>query len=110
MRSFHNGSQKIARTDARDGDRILERQKQAQPRPLVGLEPENVLIAEPNAAPGDLVLGVAHHSVGKCAFARTVAAHQCMHLARTDRQVDAAEDLTSLDGRVQIVNLEEGRC
>ena len=77
---------------------------------LVGLEARTSSPSSRTLPLRDLVLGMAHQRVGQRALARAVAAHQRVHLARADGQVDPAQDLTPLDGDVQVLDFEQRRA
>ena len=57
-------------------------------------------------AGGDHVAGAAHDHVGQRRLARAVRAHQGVDLALAHGQVDPAQDLLALNGRVQPAHLE----
>ena len=76
-------------------------------RPDLGLQLQQVLAIEADAAGGDLVLLAPGQHLGQRALAGAVRAHDGVHLARLDREVDALEDLAALDGHVQVLDLEQ---
>ena len=86
------GAQEGHVADARDLDRILEREEQPRRRPLLRLEREQVLAVERRGALGDLVALAAGEHVGERRLARAVRPHDRMHLARPHLEVDALED------------------
>ena len=88
--------------------RVLEREKEALLGPLVGFHLDEVLAVEEDLALGDLVGRMAHERVGERALAGAVRSHDCVHLARVDRQVDTADDFRPvLQRNVEVLDLEE---
>src|SRR5690606_40647558 len=57
---------------------------------------------------GDLVLLAAGDHLGQRALAGPIRAHHGVHLAGTDRQIDAAQDLGAVHARVEVLDLEHG--
>ena len=92
----------------RNRDRVLKRQEQPALGPLVRLSARTSSPSRRTLPCGDQVLGVAHQRVGQGALARAVAAHERVHLTVGDFQIEAAQNLTSLDGNVQVLNFEQG--
>ncbi len=72
---------------------VLEGQEHAGLAPHVGGPGRDVLALEADAAGGDLVVGVGQQRVGQGGLARPVGAHEGVHLAGRDGEVDAPEDL-----------------
>ena len=76
--------------------RVLERQKQARRGALFRLHVEQVIALQRRFAVGHLIAVAARENVRERRFARAVGAHDGMHLAGFDRQVDTFEDLLVL--------------
>ncbi len=57
-----------------------------------------------------LVLWVAHERKRKRALARAIGAHERMHAAAVDCEVDAANDLGIADGNMEIADLKKSIC
>ena len=88
-------------------DRILEGEEDALARPLVGRHREEILAAVGDAALGDLVAFAAGEHRGERRFSGAVRAHDRMHLAIGDRQVDAFQDLAAVrQPRMQVTNFK----
>jgi hypothetical protein len=75
---------------------VLEGEEEPALRALVGFHLDEVLAVEEDLALGDLVRRVAHQRVGKSRLARAVRAHDCVHLAAVDREIDALDDLCAV--------------
>ena len=92
---------------ARDGARILEGEEEAQACALVGRHAQRRRPGEQvMAGPGDRarvhdVVGVPHQGIGQAGLARAVRAHQGMHLALPDGQVEPLEDLLGADAHLE---------
>ena len=78
--------------DAGDLLGVLEGEEHARLGPLVGRPVGDVVALERDRAGGDLVLGRAHQRGGERALAGAVGAHDGVHLAGADGQVEALED------------------
>ncbi len=78
---------------ARHLDRILHREEQPALRALPGRQPEELVAVDRDRTARHLVLAAAHERVRQRRLARTVRAHQRVHLAGADLEVDAAQDL-----------------
>jgi hypothetical protein len=91
--------------DARHLDRILEGEKDALARPLVGLQLKQVAPLEDDFAARHLVGRMAGQNLRQRRLARSVRAHDGVDLALVDLQINAAEDFLSLHSRAQIANL-----
>ncbi len=88
--------------EARDGHAghgvgVLEGQEHAEARALVGLELQQIDALERHAACRDLVGRMPHEDVGERRLARAVRAHDGVHLALGDFEVDALQDLLAVD-------------
>ena len=102
-------AQERADGDSGDRVRILEREEEALLRALVGAGLGHVLAVEQDLPLGDLVGGVAGDRVGERRLARAVRAHDRVHLARRDGEVDALDDLGAvLEGDVQVLEFQDG--
>ena len=95
--------------DAGDLDRVLEGEEHARLGPLLGLQVEQVLPAVEHRAAGHLVGRVAGQHLGQRALARAVRAHDGVHLAGVDREVDALEDLLVAGARAQVSDFQHCR-
>jgi hypothetical protein len=88
--------------------RILEGEEEAALRALVRAELDEVLAVEEDLTVGDLVRRVPHQRVGERRLAGAVRAHDRVHLAGVDRQVDALDDLGAvLERDVQVLDLQQ---
>ncbi len=110
-------AKEVGHRDAGNLDRVLHRQEQPGPGPLVDLHGQDVLAVEGDCAAGDGVLRVPGDRVGQRGLARSVRPHDRVNLAGSDGEVDTAEDLLGaglgLDRDVQIADLERAhgcRC
>ena len=86
---------------AGDGGRVLEGEEQAEARPLVRGQGEDVATLPADLAAGHDVRRMAGERVGERGLARAVGPHDRVDLAAADREVDALEDLVLAvrDGR-----------
>ena len=75
-------------------------------RPLLGAHLEQVLALYSTSPGGDRVAGSARQHVSEGRLARTVRAHDRVHLAGAHREVEAAQDLLVGDARVKVSDLE----
>ena len=75
--------------------------------PHVGRPGGDVLAPEPDRAARHLVGGVAEQGVGQRRLARAVGAHQGVELALAHDQVDARRISVSVDGDVEVLDLEQ---
>ena len=101
------GLQEVDVRDARDLDRVLEREEDAFAGAHLGRHGEEVAALVEDLALSDLVSGPSGEDVGERALARAVRAHDRVDLARVHREVDAAEDLVASDVRVEVLDLRE---
>ena len=90
------GAQEIGVVHARDLDRVLEGEKHALARPLVGRHREQVAAEIGDAALGDLVAVAPGQHRRERALARAVRPHDRVHLAARDREVDPFQDLAAV--------------
>ena len=98
----HGQLHEIGHRDARDLDRVLEAEEQAQARPVFDRHVQQILPQERRRTFGDGELFIAREHRRERRLARTVGAHDGMHLAGSDLEVDAPQDLLAVDGRMQI--------
>ena len=93
-------------------DGVLHGQEESRLGALVGLHVDEVLAVESRRSAGDVVAGVTGEGVGEGALARPVRAHQRVHLALWDREVDALQDRRVLNGHFKAGDLKDGvrRC
>src|ERR687894_423259 len=105
VRDDDGAAQEVSHRDPGHLARLLEGEEHAEPRPLVGLELQDVLAEELDGAVRDLVARVAHEHVRERALARPVRAHDGVYLALAHLETEALEDLAALDLDVQVVYL-----
>src|SRR5262249_4269694 len=74
---------------------------------LIGLHVEQVLAVEQHLAGGRLVAGLAGEHVGERRFARTVRAHDGVHLARLDDEGEPFENRLAVDLDVQVFYFQQ---
>src|SRR4029078_11428214 len=90
------------------GDRhgVLEGDEESALRAVLGGGLGDVLALEGDRALGHLGRRVAHDHVGERRLAGAVRAHQGVHFALLDVEVEAFEDLLVLDLHVQVADLQ----
>ena len=98
--------QVLADRDAGDRDRVLEGHEEAGAGAHVGVGLGHVLAFEGDRPVGYLEGRVAHDRVGQRRLAGPVRTHQGVDLPLLDVEVEAAEDLLSLDAHMQIPYLK----
>ena len=98
----HGQLHEIGHRDARYLDRVLEAEEQAEARPVFDRHVQQILPQERRRTFGDGELFIAREHRRERRLARTVGAHDGMHLAGSDLEVDAPQDLLAVDGRMQI--------
>jgi hypothetical protein len=86
-------AQEARHGQAGDRHRVLEGEEHAQPGALVGRHLEQVVALPENRARLDDIGGMTHQRVRQSGLARAVGAHDGVHLALADRQLDPLEDL-----------------
>ncbi len=99
-------SQEVRDRHARNRDRVLEGEEEAELRALVRLHLDDVLSVEENLAVGDLVGRVSHDRVRERRLAGAVGPHQRVQFAVAHGEVDTAQDLAILGAHVQVADLE----
>ena len=99
-------AQEVAVGDPGDLDRVLERQEDPRPRALVRLLLQQVLVEKADRALADLVAVAPGEHVGQRGLARSVRAHDRVHLAGAHREVDPLEDHLVLDAGVEVLDFE----
>ena len=72
---------------------------------VLGREGQQVLAVEGDAALGHLIAGVAHQHMAQRALARTVGAHEHVHLAVAYGEVHASQNFLAVHLGVQIFYL-----
>ena len=92
----------IGHRHARDFERGLKRHKNAFVAAILGLELQEVLTVEDHFAFGHLIFGIAHQDVGERRFARAVGAHEHVHFAIANGEIDAAKYFFAFDGGVEV--------
>jgi len=90
------GAQEIHVVHTRDLDRVLEREKQAFARPLIGLHREQVAAEIGHGALADFVAFAAGEHSGERALARAVGPHDRVHLVGIHREIDPTQDLAAI--------------
>jgi len=72
---------------------------------------EQVFVAEPDEAGGPRAVGEEPHGRQRGhRLARSALADERMHLARLDRQIDAAQDWRAADGEIELFDREDRRA
>src|SRR5436309_15896259 len=94
---IHRGAQEVGVGDAADGHRILEREEHTLAGPDLRRHGEQIIALVQHLAGGDSVGRMTGEDLGERALARAIRAHDRVHLAGVDGEVDAREDLPSLD-------------
>ena len=104
---IQRGLQQVDVVDARNLDRVLEREEQALARAQLGRHREQVA-AEVGGAPGDdFVAGTAREHAGERALARAVRPHDRVHLARAHREREPVEDQPLAGPHAQVAHVED---
>ena len=103
------GAQERDGGDARDFQRILERQEHALGGALVRRHRQQVLALEQDLATGDLVAGLAGQHIGQRRLAGAVRAHDGVDLAGIDPEIEAVENLPSGDFGPKTADFQEWR-
>ncbi len=107
---------RIQRGPEKVGDRhsgnlggVLKRQEDPGPRPLVGLQLQDVIALEEDFARGDLVSRVPRDHLRERALSRAVGTHQYVDLARLYGERQAAQDVDLLAGyaSVQVTDVKQ---
>ena len=101
------GAQERHGGDAGDFDRILEGEEEALGGALVGIEVEHVLAVEQDLPLRHLVVGLAGEHIGERRLARSVRAHDRVHLALVHREIEAVQDLLAVDFDVQVFDFKQ---
>ena len=104
---IERGAQERHGGDARDLQRILERQEQALGGALVGRQRQQVLAVEQDLPVGHLVVGFARQHMGERRLAGAVRAHDGRDLSLLDGQVQPVEDLFAVDLDVQVLDFKQ---
>jgi len=103
----HRRAQEARHRHARDRVGVLEGEEEPLLGALVGTEPEQAGAVQEHVAGADPVGGMPHQRVCERGLARAVRAHDRVHLAAFDREVDALDDFGSAVQRdVKIFYLE----
>ncbi len=87
-------------------DRVLEGQKNALARSLFRRRGQKVLALVKDSALRHFVPGPSGEDMRERGLARAVRAHERVHLAGADREVDALQDLITCHARMKIADLE----
>jgi len=102
------GVQKVRHLHARDRRGILKGEEEAGASPLVGGQSENILAVEGGAPRGHLIFRMTGEREGQRRFAAAVGAHERVNLAAFDHEIDAFEDLVSVDAAMKIFDAKTG--
>ena len=96
--------------DARNFDRILERQEHALGGALVRRHLQQVFAPEQDFAVGDFIARLAGDDVRQRRFAGAVRPHDRVHLARVHGERQPMENLALLDTDLQIFHFKQRHC
>ena len=107
---IHGGLEKLHIAYAGNLHRVLKGQKYAAAGALLGLHIQQILAVEGDPAAGHRIAGVAGENMPQGALARAVGAHNGVHFAGLDRQVQTAQDFLALDLGVQVFDLQHACC
>ena len=108
---LNGGAQEVGDRDARNLHRVLEGQEDTGLGALVGLQVEEVLAAELDAARSRLVTGMTRDDLGQRALAGAVGTHDRVDLTLTDGQVNAIQDTEIFIGDLGLETLyAQNRC
>src|SRR3954468_14148561 len=88
-------------------NRILECQKQAGARPLLGFETKQVPALEIYRAAGNLISAVSGKHLCESALARAVRSHDSMDFAGSHREIYSLEYLDVIHGGAQITYFKQ---
>src|SRR5262245_7532347 len=99
-------AQEVGVAHAGNFDRVLKGHEDAQPRPLIGLDIQQVSALVDHFAFGDLVRRMARERLRQRAFARTVRPHDRVDLSSFDRKIESPQNLIAANRDVQIANLQ----
>ena len=102
----HRRAQEGHGGDARDLHRILEGEEHAGGRALERLHGKQILTLPGDRARGDLVVVLAGQHVSERRLAGAVRAHDGMHLAGRQGEVEAFQDLAAIDIDVKVLDLK----
>jgi hypothetical protein len=98
--------QEIDVGDARDLDGVLKGEEDALPRADLRHHREQVPAPVEHGALRDFVAGPAGEHVSQRGLARSVRAHDRVHLAGVDREVHPFEDFVAPHGNVEVLDFE----
>src|SRR3984957_15716904 len=104
--SVERGAQEVHRADAGDFQRILECEENTLGGALVGLERKQILALERHRAARHLVGLLAREHVRERRLARSVRAHDGVHLALVHGEVETFEDLAAVDRHLEVLHFE----
>ena len=99
------GAQKVQVADPGDLDRVLEGQEDAGGGAVLGRQGQQVLPLEGHRS-GDVIGVVAGEDVGQGGLTRPVGAHDGVHFAGADLEVDASENLVPADAGVKVSDVQ----
>ena len=97
-------AQEICHRNARDGDRVLECQEDAQAGAHIRLQLEDILALEPRLASGHFVVRVTHQCISQGGLARAVRTHQGVNFTLVDIQVNTLENFFTINAHVHIAD------
>ena len=103
------GAQEVRVGDARDLDRILEREEEALLGALFRSHGEQILAVVRRGARRDVVARVACQHLRQRALARAVGSHDGVDLALVNAERDAMENLVLADAGVEVVDTKSKR-
>ena len=96
--------------DARQFHRVLQRQKQATAGTLLRRQRQQVLALEADRAATDLVAFASGEDMRQGAFTRAVRAHDGVHLAGIDPEVESVEDRLVVHACLQFFYVQHCDC
>ena len=105
----HRGLEQVDVVDAGNFHRVLESEEQPGTRTLFGRQRKEVTTFELHAAAGDFVAGPAGEHVRQRALARSIGAHDGVHLAGIDGEGQSLQHLLAADGGGEILDLQHWR-
>ena len=100
------GADEIGDRDAWYFHRILEGEEKARVRNFVRLLAEDVDAVEEHFATLDCVVFVTGHDFSERALTGAIGAHQCVHLAFRNREIESLKDGLPINGNMEIFDFE----
>ena len=102
---IYSGTQEIRGVHTGYFHRILEREKEPLAHALLRTEVEQILAVVTHRTVGDLVAFATGKHLGQRAFAAAVGAHDGVHFAGVNRQINPFQDRLALHPGLQIFDL-----